>query len=238
MSDRDRRTLVIGAVTIAGLVLLARGLPAWRRWDADTRASAAEMATEAVRAESVVQQLPAALDSLQARRARYVALGRGVLDGESTAAAGASLASLVSGAAARAGVQIGSVQVRPDSAGAGTFMRITVRAEGTGDLPAITRMLEMLEGGRTLLAVRDLSITQPNPGGPAEQPEALRVELAVDGLALTARATPRDSATVDADGAAEGMDADGSVDVDRSMDVDRSTDADSLATGAAGPGAP
>lgn len=223
LSERDRRTLVMGGILVVALVLLARGIPAWRRWDADTRASAREMATEAARAETTVRDLPASLDSLQARRARYVALGRGVLDGASTAAAGASLASLVSGAAARAGVQIGSVQVRPDTAGAGTFLRVTVRAEGTGDLPAITRMLEMLEGGRTLLAVRDLSITQPNPGGPAEQPEALRVELAVEGLALTARATPpRDSAvgpgdTVDA---ADGVDADSAASLDDALDAD------------------
>lgn len=209
MSDRDRRTLVAGAAIVIALVLLSRGLPAWRRWDAETRASAAEMAAEAARAESTVRLLPASLDSLQARRERYVALGRGILDGESTAAAGASLASLVSGAAARAGVQIGSVQVRPDTAGAGTFMRIAVQADGTGDLPAITRLLGMLEGGRELLAVRQLSITQPNPGGPAEQPEALRMDIVVEGLALAKPGTlPRDTAAGPDDALAEGAEAD------------------------------
>lgn len=195
LSDRDRRTLVGGIAIVLALVLFSRGLPAWRRWDANTRASAAEMAAEAAEAQSTVRRLPASLDSLQARRERYVALGRGILDGESPAAAGASLASLVSGAAARAGVQIGSVQVRPDSAGAGTFMRIAVQADGTGDLPAIVRMLGMLEGGRELLAIRQVSITQPTPGGPAEQAEALRLDLTVDGLALVAPGTlPRDTA--------------------------------------------
>ena len=187
LSDRDRRTLIVGTVVIVLLVLLSRGIPAWRRWDADVRASAAEMSVEAARAEQTVRLLPPALDSLQARRARLAALGRGVLEGESTAASGAALASLVSGAAARAGVEIGSVQVRPDTAGAGTFMRIGVRADGTGDLPAITRMLALLEGAPELLAVRALSITQPAPGGPAEQPEALRMEIDVQGLALVRR---------------------------------------------------
>jgi hypothetical protein len=193
----------VGAILL--LVLLARGIPAWRRWDADTRASAGEMAAEAARAESETRRLPATLDSLQARRGRYLAVGRGILDGESTAAAGASLAALVSGAAARAGVQIGSVQVRPDTAGAGTFMRIAVQAEGTGDLPAVTRMLVMLEGGRELLAVRQIAITQPNPGGPSELPESLRLDITVEGLALAAPGTlPRDT-TARAD------DADGEV---------------------------
>lgn len=203
ISGRDRRTLVTGMIVILLLVLLGRGIPAWRRWDAGVRASAAEMAAEAARAEQTVRLLPPALDSLQARRARLVALGRGVLDGESTAASGAALASLVSGAAARAGVEIGSVQVRPDTAGAGTFMRIAVRADGTGDLPAITRMLALLEGAPELLAVRALSITQPTPGGPAEQPEALRMEISVEGLALVDPADiPRDATPVDDDGAA------------------------------------
>ena len=193
LSDRDRRTLMLGLSVIVLLVLISRVVPAWRGWDADTRASAAEMAAEAARAEQTVRTLPAALDSLEARRARLVAQGRGVLDGGSIAGSGAALASLVSGAAARAGVQMGSVQVRPDTASAGTFMRISVRADGTGDLPAVTRMLALLEGAPELLAVRDISITQPNPGGPAEQPEALRVELSVEGLALREpRDAPRD----------------------------------------------
>jgi hypothetical protein len=184
LSPRDRRTLARGAAVVALVLLLGRGVPAWRRWDAGARAAAAEMAAEAAEAVQTVRLLPASLDSLEARNARLVALGEGVLGGESPAAAGAALASLVSGAAARAGVQLGSLQVRPDTASAGTLMRISVRADGTGDLPAITRMLALLEGGPELLAIRELSLTQPSPGGPGEQPEALRVELSVQGLAL------------------------------------------------------
>lgn len=184
ISGRDRRTLAMGAVVIAALILFAKGIPAWRRWDAGVHASAAEMTAEAARAEQTVRLLPAMLDSLEARKARFVALGGALLAGGSPAASGAALASLVSGAGARAGVQIGSVQIHPDTATAGTFLRVSVRADGTGDLPAITRMLALLEGAPELLAVRSISITQPNPGGPAEQPEALRLELAVEGLAL------------------------------------------------------
>jgi Type II secretion system (T2SS), protein M subtype b len=222
LSPRDRRTLAAGALTILLLVLLGRGLPAWRRWDAGVRASAVELAGEAARAELAARELPAMLDSLEARRARLVAVGSGVLEGGSPAASGAILAALVSGSAARAGVQIGSVQVRPDTAGAGTFIRVSVRADGTGDLGAITRMLVLLEGAPELLAVREASITQPAPGGPAEQPEALRLELSVEGLALAAPAAapvrpfgeradgpPPDSAVAGGDEAGEDPLADG-----------------------------
>lgn len=204
ISPRDRRTLAAGLLAILVLLLLGRGIPAWRRWDADARASAAEMAAEAARAERTAADLPAMLDSLEARAARVAALGPAVLPGSSPAAAGASLAALVSGSAARAGVEIGSVQVRPDTASAGTFMRVSVRADGTGDLPAITRMLVMLEGAPELLAIRETSITQPAPGGPAEQPEALRLEIAVEGLALAPRAAPEEDADAPADSLAEG----------------------------------
>lgn len=184
ISPRDRRTLAAGLLAILLLVLFSRSLPAWRRWDAGAHASAAEMAGEAARAERMAEELPATLDSLQARGARLAALGPAVLEGGSPAASGAVLAALVSGSAARAGVQIGSVEVRPDTASAGTFVRVAVRADGTGDLGAITRMLVLLEGAPELLAVRETAISQPAPGGPADQPEALRLELLVEGLAL------------------------------------------------------
>jgi hypothetical protein len=207
MSGRDRRVLVAGAAAIALILLVGRGIPAWRRWDERVRAGAERQAEAAARSEAAVQDLPAALDSLEARRTRFLALGGTVLEGGSPAAAGAALASLVSGAAARAGVQVGSVQVRPDTASAGTFLRVVVRADATGDLPSITRMLALLEGAPERLAIRELSITQPNPGGPAEQPEALRLEVAVEGMALApgADGLPRrtrmdaDPATVETD---------------------------------------
>jgi hypothetical protein len=163
---------------------VGRGIPAWRRWDQRVRTGAERQEEAAARAEAAVRDLPAALDSLEARRARFEVLGGSLLEGESPAAAGAALASLLSGAAARAGVQLGSVQVSPDTAGARAFLRVRVSADATGDLPSITRLLTMLEGAPERLAVRELAITQPSPGGPAEQPEALRLELMVEGLAL------------------------------------------------------
>lgn len=198
LSPGDRRTLAGGAAVIALLVLLARGLPAWRGWDAAASASAAEMAAEATEAERTVRVFPAALDSLEARRGRLVEVGRGVLEGGSTAAAGAELASLVSGAATRAGVQIGAVQLRADTAAAGTFRRVAVRVDGSGDLPGIVRLLALLEGGAELLAVRELSINQPHAGGPPENPETLRLEMTVEALALTRGArVPADTTTTE-----------------------------------------
>ena len=183
ISGRDRRVLSFGLAVIGLLLLVGRGIPAWRRWDADARASAAELAVEEERAAAAARALPALRDSAAARRERLVALAPAVLDGESAASAGAALASLVSGAAAKAGVQIGAVQLsRPDSAARTVFTRVRVRTDATGDLPGLLRFLQALEGGPALLAVREWSVSQPNAGGPATLPETLRLELTVEGL--------------------------------------------------------
>lgn len=183
LSGRDRRVLLAGAAAIALLLLVGRGIPAWRRWDAGVRASAAELTAEAARAEAAVRALPTLRDSAEARRARLVALAPALLNGETTASAGAALAALVSGAAAKAGVQVGAVLLsQPDSAARTVFTRVRVRSDATGDLPGLLRFLRELEGGPALLSVRDWSVSQPAAGGPAEVPESLRLEFAVEGL--------------------------------------------------------
>ena len=191
ISTRDRLVLTLGVAAIALLLLVGRGIPAWARWDADARASAAELGAEAAKAEAAVRSLPALRDSTAARAERLVALAPAVVEGESSASAGASLASLVSGAAAKAGVQLGAVQLsRPDSAARTVFSRVRVRTDATGDLPSLLRFLQALEGGPTLLAVREWSFSQPNAGGPADRPEQLRLELSVEGLTAPAEARP------------------------------------------------
>ena len=187
ISRRDRRVLAIGAGAIALLLLVSRGIPAWRRWDADARAGAAEFLRDEAEARTQVRILPALVDSAEARRNRLSRLAPSLLDGESAASAGATLASILTGAAARAGVRLGSVQVNADTASASTFTRVSVRADATGDLQGITEMLQSLETAPELLAVRELSITQPDAGGPPDRPESLQVDLTVQGLALLQR---------------------------------------------------
>jgi hypothetical protein len=190
MSDRDRRTLLLGALVVGALVAGVRGVPAVRGWQESARAASAEMQDAVARAEGALAHLAPALDSLEARRERFIALAPGVVDGDTRAAAGAALASRLSGAAAGAGVRMGAVQVRPDTVSTGTFTRIVARADATGDLPALARLLADLERGPELLAIREISINQPEAGGPADRPEALRMELAVEALALVRAPAP------------------------------------------------
>lgn len=132
---------------------------------------------------------PAIADTMQARSERFLRVAPLLLDGASAATAAATLASLVSGAAAAADARIGSVQVRApvatDSSGTASraFERVTVRATLTADVRGLAQLLLALESGQTLLSIDELSVTQPDPAADGTRPEALQVELVVSGLA-------------------------------------------------------
>lgn len=187
MSARDRKVLVLGASVCAALIVATRGAPAALRWSAESRANGAQLVAESERARECVGRAKETRDSLRARGARYYALGQSLLQGESVAVGGGALASLVSDAAAEANVRLGSVQVRTDTAGAGAFTTVGVRATATGDIRGIAALLKTLEGGPAMLAVRELSVTQPEPAAGDERPEVLQVQLLVEGIMLTPR---------------------------------------------------
>lgn len=194
LSSRDRRALVVGGIGIASLAAFARGMPALRGWSDASVSSARELALEAERAVASMAGAGALLDTMRARGERFVALAPALLDGGSAATGGATLASLLSGAAAAADAKLESVQVRPDTAArdssgttASTFARVSVRATMTADVRGLAKVLLALERGPTLLAVEELSVTQPEPGADGSRPEMLRVELVVAGLALVDR---------------------------------------------------
>lgn len=190
LSQRDRRTLLLGGAILAALLVLSRGLPLWSRWSDDAIATAAELADDEAEARRTVASAGRAGDSLAARSARFRALAPALVDGATPGAAGASLAGLLSGAAAVAGVRVASLQLRPDSASAATFTLLAVRAELVGDARGLAAMLSLLERGPTLIAVRELSINQPEPAAPPERAEMLRVQLLIEALALNRPLAP------------------------------------------------
>lgn len=191
VSSRDRRALSIGVVAIAGTFVLARGAPALGRWSDASVASAREVVGEASRAEASVGAASALQDTMRVRAERFVALAPALLDGASVATAGATLASLVSGAAAAADAKLASVQVRADTASQGpsgrasrTFARVSVRASLTADVRGLSKMLLAIERGPIMLAIEELAVSQPEPGADGTRPEMLQVDLVVAGLAL------------------------------------------------------
>ena len=195
LSDRDRRTLAMGLSVVTALLLLTKGGPMWIGWRRDAQASAVEMAADAARSDAVVAAYPVLRDSLHVRAHRLRSLDSTIVGGTDPASAAASLATIVSDAAADAGIKLGAVQPHvdsePQSIGARqpathqAFAHVSVRADALGDIVALTQFLADLEHGPVLLAVRSLSITQPEPAAPSSRMETLHAEFTVVGLART-----------------------------------------------------
>jgi hypothetical protein len=185
--SHDRRLLIVGAMSITFLLAIGRGFPAWRSWQSESRDSATTLLQEAARAQTTIARGRLTRDSLAARQQRFIALAPLLLRGETPAMGGATLASLIATAATAASVRLGPVQVRSDTMGRGVFSRVGVRAEVTGDVRGIGAFLSALESGSTLLAVRELTISQLEPAASLERAEALHVQLAVEALMLTPR---------------------------------------------------
>jgi hypothetical protein len=188
LSARDRRTLTRGAVMIGAIVALGRGLPAWKRWDTDTRFRATEASHDAAVAVAGIRQLTAIRDSVAARTKRLDDLAPQLFEYKTTDEASAALAILVSDYADEAAVKVSSTQPRPTTGFSATrFTRIGVRVNATADVEGLMSLLSALEGGTKLVSVRELTVTQPEPAAPDDRPEALRFELVVEGLAMRSR---------------------------------------------------
>jgi hypothetical protein len=187
LGRRDRRALLVGTAAIAAAIALARGVPAYLSWLAEARGADAEAQIALAGARAILARSDSVRDSAIARGRRVIALAPAILGGDTPNMAGASLAGLLSGAAALNGVRTGSIQVRSDSLSRDAFTRIGAHLEATGDVRGITNMLTALEDGPTLLVVRSLAISQSDPAAGDDRVEALRVELDVEGLMLNPR---------------------------------------------------
>jgi hypothetical protein len=182
-SRRDRRALVAGSVVLSLLVIVRNGVPAVRERVSTGHAAALDALRDASIASEDARLLPLVSESLGVRRERLAALDTTLLRGTTPAEAGAALASVLSDYADDRSVRLAFVQVRPDSASRNGLARVAVRASGIGDIAGVTRLLNDIESGAPLLAVRELSITQPEPAAPDGRAEALRFEVLVEGLA-------------------------------------------------------
>lgn len=180
---RDARTVVIGAIAIAAIVLLGRGLPAAIAWRHDMEREAADARTEWESVEAAARSQPMVRDSARARR---TALGDALptlVHGGSVASASAGLAGVVSEAASSAGTRIGAIDVRAETTSASFYLHVIASTEVTGDVRGVAQFLALLEGGPTRIRIRELSIAQPAPFAGDADPEALRAAVTVESLA-------------------------------------------------------
>ncbi len=181
---RDQRAGVTGAVVIVTLVIGFRGVPAWQAWRADARAAAVERLTQAAQTDAVLAGFEGNVDTLEARKARMLAVAATLLTGDTPAEAASNLAALVADAARMASVRLDAVDIRVDSSKTHPLPRVSVEMQATTDVVGLASLLRRLEGGPTLLAVRRLAIRPQNPTSSPEQAELLSIRVTVEGLAL------------------------------------------------------
>lgn len=187
ISRQDRRALALGVALCGSLIVGSRGLPLWRQWVAGNVAEATRLELEAAYAQTASLNSRTAEDSLMARTARLAAADSLLLDAETPAAAAANLAALLSDLADAAGVKLGPVRLRADTLRQSrSFVFVGAVASVTGDIEGIMDLIVGLEEGVPALSIRDLSISQPDPGATSDRPEMLRVDLSVEGLARSA----------------------------------------------------
>jgi len=188
LSTRDRRTAIAGVTTVGSLILVSRGLPALREWQRTQLANASDVIGRSWSARIKVRTLPSLRDSLAQRQQELTALNSAILTEASPAAAVADLAAMLDDIAGSAGVKIATLQLRADSAPHRAIARIGVRVTGTTDVAGLAELLRLADTADTLLVVRELSVSQPEPAAPQTRPEALHIELLVEAMARIAAA--------------------------------------------------
>ncbi len=179
----DRRTLLVGAVIVATILLLGRGLPRVRAWEASGLAAAAA-AERAVGYARRTVALDAAIQSAAAIEERIQATAAPALfPGQTPDEAAAGLIRLLGEEADAAGVRITSNAVRADTMFEEAYAIIAARVIATTDVRGLAEWLHQLERGPMLLRVRELTVTQPDPAADDRMPESLNISALVEGLA-------------------------------------------------------
>lgn len=187
LSDRDRRALYVGFMSVSILIVLARGVPLWLAWTRAAQDDARAATMELARADALLSSRRMLADSLSARGGRLVSVMPVFLAGTNSEAAGATLAGVISQAAADSRMEMGSMEVRADSLGTGEVAQVSVRAVASGDVSGVMQMLAAIESAPQLLAVRSVRIDQPEPDASPATMERLQLTLVVEGLLLTPR---------------------------------------------------
>lgn len=186
LATRDRRAVLLGAALLVPALVLARGLPVWRRWNAETAARAETARSQAVRTEAMAQGFAGVVDSLDARTQRLQAVTSHLVTGSTLPEAQANFEAALAEAARPALVRLDAVRIRVDSTAIahGGFPRLYAEAQATADLTGIALFLAALERGSPLLAIRQVAI-EPTTGissSPSTVP-VLSLRLTVTALA-------------------------------------------------------
>ena len=183
LSPGDRRTLLIGILSISLIATVGKGWPATSRWQAAELARARRALAQEAAAESGVRGVGAVRDSVVARARRLEALRATFVAGTTPTAAAAVLATLVERIAADNEVSVATVTLGTDSTVRFDLARVSVRISAESDVRGLVSFLYAVESDRAPLVVRELALTPVDPLAPASRAETLRFEAVIQSIA-------------------------------------------------------
>ena len=191
LSQRDRRAVIGGMLTIVAVLGGGRVVPRVNQWSESVRKSARALDDQLSDEAASIRDLRRARDSLIARQVRLLALDSLILEGETPPLAAASLAELVSDVAEDADVQISAVQLRCDTSAKRSFVLVEVEVSATGDLASVAAFLSQLESGTKLLRLKSLAlVAQQASGQVSDKAQSVRADVTVVGLGKSRSADP------------------------------------------------
>lgn len=189
MTNRDRRALAVGAVSIAAMIAFVKVVPSLRRWNDRLELRQVLLTRQVSAARQLLGHDRAMRDSLSARSRALEGVEVGLLRAESKSAAEAALASLVSATAAAAGVKIDALALDAD-VDDGVEL-VTVSGGATGDIAGVAQFISALEAERARLALRSMSIRPSDVATVDTRAESLRLEFTVQAQVRTAARSVR-----------------------------------------------
>jgi hypothetical protein len=172
-----------GAGVVALLLLLAKGLPAVRRWDQRQIVVSSDVVRRAAALSVAVKGASFRNRELDHLRRRRMADDSSVLDFPTVGDAPPRFAGMIRDLASDANVSLETVQPRIDSTAGRALRIVSARVSLTTDLPGLTDLLRLVERNRPALRIARLSVSAANAVSGDNQPDVLRVEMTIEGLA-------------------------------------------------------
>lgn len=184
MTPRDRRAVQMGAVVAIVAAVAFRGIPwairaATARW-AELEAQAALLA----RMESEVAGAARLEDSAAVIKSALARLPAKLLSGRTETEAATDLAGLLSRESTVRQIRLDRTDVVADSTRAGWLRRITLSAMLEGDTRGIIGLLAGLTTGSPVVVVQQARVFGAGSDLEPKGPEALRLELTLQGWYL------------------------------------------------------
>lgn len=183
MSLRDRRVLMIGAIIIALVLGVGRGLPLLVRQTDVARRDALDLERELLRARRDIADSAGGVRELARAREALSSYEAAAIVAPSAASAAGTLGAIASSAAEDVGLRVSSLSVQLDTTHA-TVHTVSARLQGSGSAEAVAQFLSTIEAGTPALFVPSLALTQSDFGMGGSRSSSLAIDVTLRGYHL------------------------------------------------------